>query len=405
MTLFLSLAALMLVGALAIVLLPLLRNRRAGATTTPQLRALEAARAAGVIDAEEYASKRAALGLATATHAPRASFAAALAIALLLPLSAILLYRAVGTPRALDPTALAVAPDQHGQDGMRMDDAIAALEARLQEHPEDAGGWALLGRAYQVTGRTERALEIFKRAHEALPNDAETTVEYAQALALARPDHRIEGEARKLIEGVLAKDPSHQRAIWLLGISDYQAGRYAEAVTRWKALLAMLEPGSEVREGVERQIAEAEALRDGKTPPPASASAQAPVVASGAADRGTPAVAPALSVNVRLAPALAAELDPQATLFVFARAAEGPPMPLAIERLKASDLPASVKLDESKGMLPNLKLGQVARVVVGARVSKSGEATPQKGDLEGLSAPLDVHQREPIELTIDRILP
>src|SRR5690606_9288462 len=110
------------------------------------------------------------------------------------------------------------------------------------------------------------------------------------------------------------------------------------------------------------------------------------------------AATPRLTVQVSLDPALAAGLDPEATLFVFARAAEGPPMPLSIERRKASELPLTIVLDESKGMLPNLKLSMFAQVVVGARVSRSGTATPQSGDLQALSAPLDVTRREPIVL-------
>src|SRR5690606_6668692 len=108
------------------------------------------------------------------------------------------------------------------------------------------------------------------------------------------------------------------------------------------------------------------------------------------------APAPRLTVQVSLAPALAARLDPQATLFVFARAASGPPMPLAAERLKASQLPLTVTLDESKGMLPNMKLSMFPQVVVGARVSTSGEPQSQPGDLQGLSVPVDVMRGEPI---------
>ena len=135
----------------------------------------------------------------------------------------------------------------------------------------------------------------------------------------------------------------------------------------------------------------------GTTTPPAPAPAPAPAAPS--------ADAPRLVVEVSLDPKLAGRLDPDATLFVFARAANGPPMPLAIERLKASQLPLSVTLDEGKGMLPEMKLSMFPQVVIGARVSKSGNATPSSGDLQALSAPVDVQRREPVVLSIDQVVP
>ena len=164
--------------------------------------------------------------------------------------------------------------------------------------------------------------------------------------------------------------------------------------------------------------------RDGKQPPAdfADAAPQAsapdqsvsPAIAAddanstnsnGAAAAGEAAHSPKLSVQVQLDPKFTAQLDPSATLFVFARAASGPPMPLAIQRLKASQLPLTVTLDDSMGMMPTMKLSMFPQVVVGARISKSGNALPGSGDLQTLSAPIDVHRSEPIELTIDQQVP
>ena len=407
MTMFFLLAALMLIAALAFVLVPLLRHGR-GASSRP-LRALDEALAAGVIDADEHARKRAALGTApTAAPPSRAAFTVLLLVALLLPASALLLYRLIGAPQALDPATLSAQPTAEGESGPDMEQAIALLAARLEAKPDDVEGWALLGRAYQSTNRADEALAAFKRAHEVAPDNAAITVEYAQALAMARPDHRIEGESRSLLEGTLQADANNQRALWLLGISDYQAQRYDAAIARWNALLPLLEAGSTVQLSVKNQIAEAEALRDGKAPQQGIAAAAAPTTAAPTAvpGRTTPAAdAPRLTVQVTLDPKLKDQLDPNATLFVFARAASGPPMPLAIERLKASQLPLTVTLDESEGMLPNMKLSMFPQVVIGARVSKSGEAIAQSGDLQVLSPPLDVRRKEPVELTINQVVP
>jgi cytochrome c-type biogenesis protein CcmH len=409
MAIFVLCAASMIAVALAFVLVPLLRHRRAGADGglgERQRRALDEALAAGVIDAGEHARKRAAL--ASTAQAParpsRAAFAALLLVALLLPASALLLYRLVGTPQALDPANLATNDGQRAAD---MDQAIAALAARLAEQPDDVEGWALLARAYQATGRAQESLDAYRRAHALAKDNTGITVEYAQALAVVAPGHRIEGEARSLLDGVLAADPDNQRALWLVGISEFQADRYDAAIARWNHLLPLLGPG-QVADSVREQIALAEARRDGKEAPAPLPSTNGTGAAASAAatDSGmATANAPRLTVQVALDPKLVDRLDPAATLFVFARAASGPPMPLAIQRLKASQLPLTVTLDEGNGMLPNLRLSMFPQVVIGARVSKSGNAMPQSGDLQALSPPTDVQRKEPIALVIDQVVP
>jgi len=409
---FLVFAALMIAAALAFVVVPLMRHSR---TTTAdaarRLRALEEAHASGLLDASEYAAKRAALANAVpdTTALPRrsrAAFAALLGVALLLPLSALLLYRLVGTPEALDPAN--VTPPQAEHSAEDMEKAIAGLAAKLQQEPNDPQGWALLARAYQAMNRIEASRDAYRQAHEHAPDDNDLAVEYAQSIALAAPDHRLAGDARALLDAVLKKDPKNQRALWLSGIADYQDEKYPEAIATWKTLLPMLAPDSDVARSVRNEIADAEARRDGREPP---APEQAPdETATAAANPGAPPKAapngrPKLTVNVALDPKLANNVDGDATLFVFARAANGPPMPLAIQRLKASQLPLTVTLDDSMSMMPQMSLSKFPEVVVGARVSKSGNATPQSGDLQTLSPPIASSRAEPVALTIDQIVP
>ena len=416
MMLFIVCAALMTFAALAFVLAPLLRNQRAASPVAERLRALDAARDAGIVDADEYARKRAALESGvTSVPTPRASAAAAIVLtAFLVPAVALTLYRIVGTPQAIDAPAAVRAeePAAHAS-AADMQQAISALATRLKQQPGDAQGWALLGRAYAATGQTKDAVDALRHAHELAGDDHALTVEYAQALALDAPDHRIDGESRQLLEGVLAKEPDNQRALWLLGIADYQAARYDAAIARWNTLLPLVADNAEVGASVRKQIADAQARGDGKQPPADLAEAEpatAPTTAESApsptdAAASAASDSPKLTVEVRLDPKFAAQLDPAATLFVFARAASGPPMPLAIQRLKASQLPLTVKLDDSMGMMPSMKLSMFPQVVVGARISKSGNALPGSGDLQTLSAPIDVHRSEPIELTIDQQVP
>jgi cytochrome c-type biogenesis protein CcmH len=408
----------MLAVALAFPLVPLLRRRHAaepGQGQDPRrLKALKDALAAGVIDSDEYQAKLAALpGVEAAGPAAtrRLAVVVALAVALLLPAGAIILYQLNGEPRALDPTQLAgSANDAQGENpqaaqSVDMDQAIAGLVAKLEANPDNANGWALLGRAYQAMGKFAESRDALKRAYDLEPGNHDLTVEYAQAMALAGEGRRIAGQPRQLIEGVLKADPDHQRALWLIGISDYQAGDYNAAITAWNRLLPALPPGSDIAASVRAQIAEAQSL--GGTVALTSAAPAAPAAAAGeaptrAADN---AGGPRLTLNVSLDPALRSRLDPEATLFVFARAENGPPMPLAIQRLSAAALPATVTLDDSMGMLPSMKMSMFPKLVVGARISRSGNAQAQSGDLQVLASGIDANRKEPLDLRIDSVVP
>lgn len=405
MTLFLICAALMLAAALGFVLPPLLRVAQPNAFTRKQLKALDDARTAGVLNDDEYEAKREALSATLAgvttqfAPRPRSTRFATIAIALLLPAAAILLYRYVGNPNALDPAAL-VAPADHGAD---MEQAIAGLASKLQQDPNDAQGWTLLGRAYEATQRFAQARDALAHAHTLAADNADITVAYAEALALSTPSRRIEGEPRTLLEGVLKSNPDNERGLWLFGISDYQRGHYDEAIATWQHLLAVLPKDSDIVATVQHEIAQAEAERDGRTSSPAGDSASPSAADVAAAE--APASTPRLQVEVALDAKLRDRLAPDDVLFVYAKAAHGPPMPLAIQRLPANKLPASVTLTEAMGMLPNMKLSQFPQVIVGARISRSGNATPQSGDLQTVSAPLPVSTSAPIKLTIDQVVP
>jgi cytochrome c-type biogenesis protein CcmH len=407
MPLFVLLAALMLAAALAFVLPTLLRGHMPPPDAKKKLKALDDARAAGILSDAEYAAKRRALGsdlvdALAKSAAPRRSHAAAFVIALLLPASAILLYRYVGNPQALDPTALS-APDEHGQS---MEQAIAGLAAKLQQDPNDVDGWTLLGRAYEATEHFTDARDAFKHAHDLAKDDPDITVAYAQALALTGPTRRIEGEPRALIEGVLKAAPDNNRALWLLGISEYQSAHYDAAIAAWKHLIAVAPQDSDIFATVQEQIASAEAARDGRAPPERTTVVPARDETPPTQTREIATIAgPQLHVEVALDAKLKDRLAPGDVLFVYAKAANGPPMPLAIQRMPASQLPVSVTLTDGMGMLPSMKLSQFPQVIVGARVSKSGNAIAQSGDLQTLTQPLPVSATTPIKLMIDQVVP
>jgi cytochrome c-type biogenesis protein CcmH len=343
---FYLIAAAMIVAALLLVLLPLVRHgRRLGR--------------------------------------PRGVFALAMIVAFSLPLAAIGFYLAVGTPVVLDGVPKADA-------GMSIDQAVDELNAHLVQKPDDLQGWMLLGQTYSVMHRAADARHAYDEAMRIDPDNSVAMVGWAEADSLLREDHRIDGRAQELLERAVKLDPQSQRGMWLLGISQFQHDQYAQAAATWRQLQPQLDPDSNVAKAVAEQIAVADARVNGagKTTPetPAAAAAQ-----------------PSLQVQVALSPALKSKLAAGDTLFVYARAEHGPPMPLAVAKLDANALPATVTLNDTMGMTPQLKLSSVPRVFVGARISKSGQAMAQPGDLEGDAGVVAVSTQTPVKISIDKV--
>jgi cytochrome c-type biogenesis protein CcmH len=352
-TRFLVIAAIMVVAALACVLVPMLRSaRREGR--------------------------------------PRGPFVLALVLALVTPPIVLGTYLAVGTPQALQTVPAA-------ENQATLVDATHQLQESLQRKPNDAQGWALLAQAYSALDQPQQALDALNHLLKLKPDGPDAMVAWVEATAETSPSHRIDDVSRAKLQRALQIEPTHQRALWLLGISDFQRNDYAGAAKQWKVLLPLLEPGSRVAETVKQQLAEAEA-RAGGTQSTGLTEADPATASSTAATSSV-----VLDVTVKLDPKLAAKVQPADTLFVFARAVNGPPMPLAVARLKASQLPAKVTLTDAMAMTPAMTLSKFPKVSVAARISKSGDAMPQAGDLE--SAPVEVatDSHAPVALTIDKV--
>lgn len=308
--------------------------------------------------------------------------ALAIGIAFVLPLVTAGLYLQVGTPLALDGVPAA-------QPALDIDQAVAQLEDHLKQQPGDLQGWLLLAQTQAALHQNAQARGAYDQALRIDPQNSAAMVGWAEADSMVRADHRIDGRALGLVTQAVQADPTNQRGLWLLGISQFQHEDYAGAGATWRRLQPLLEPGSAVATAVTEQIAVADAHAGGK---PASAT-------PGAAD------GPHLTVQVELAPALRNRLKPGATLFVYARAAAGSPMPLAVAKLDAEKLPASVTLTDAMAMSPQLTLSSAGKVFVGARISASGQAIAQPGDLEGDAGVMAVDRTAPIRIVIDKVHP
>jgi cytochrome c-type biogenesis protein CcmH len=264
---------------------------------------------------------------------------------------------------------------------------IKTLSARLEKDPNDGKGWAMLARSYAVLGRYNEALPAYEKAASLVQNDPVLLVDYADVLALVNGKN-LQGKPLEIIQSALMMDPNNIKALNLSGSAAFQAGDYTHAVGYWEKLLKLLPPDSPSAKQVNNSIASAHAREVGKP-------AQGAQSGNGGAQ---------ISGEVRLSPELASKAAPTDTVFVFAKAASGPPMPIIVIRSLVKDLPQKFTLDDSMAMSPTMKLSSFKEVVVGAKISKSGSAKQQSGDLRGEVAAVKVGTTN-VQLVIDKVAP
>ena len=275
------------------------------------------------------------------------------------------------------------APDHAGDDG-QIDAMLARLAQRLRAKPDDADGWAMLARSYAARNRFDAALPAFRKVAELRPNDAQALADYADGLASSQGGN-LSGEPEKLVTRSLALDPHNVKALALAGTIAFDRADFAGAIARWQQALAAIDPGTDFA----RQLLGALAEARERAGLPAAAIAEAAAPKPTRQDDPTP---PGSSITgrVSLAAPLLAAVAANDTVFIYARPASGSKMPLAILRKRGADLPLDFTLDDSSAMSPAARLSSAVEVVVSARVSKSGSASPQPGDLQATSASVRV---------------
>jgi cytochrome c-type biogenesis protein CcmH len=399
---FLIAAALLLAVALAFLLPPLLKRSSAGGPSgstanlsvfRDQQAELDADLARGTISAEHHAQAKQELErrVLEEVGADRAGGAAtrgrngivAAIVGIAIPSVAVVLYLALGQPAALDPSVRLGMSEQEAAERRKMMDLTAQLAKKMESRPDDVIGWTMLGRSYLALGKPADAALALGRAAQLKPQDPALLADFAEALAIAGRG-TIGPQAVEVANRALGLDPKNAKALALLGTAAFDSKDYGKAVELWERLSALAEPGSEYQRAVQGGIAEAKAALAANSRPEAA----------GAKVTG----------RVELSDALRSKAAPQDTVFIFARAASGPRMPLAILRKQVKDLPATFSLDDSMAMAEGLRLSGFPLVVIGARISKSGNATPASGDLEGQSAEVKPGATG-VTILIDRVRP
>ena len=400
MTLFWILAAAMLIIAMAFLLIPLWRkNVRSNAVLRDaanleilrdQSAEMSADLAHGLLSEESFAQGQRELQARLLDEVkPSESNAAvprnpskvlALVLTVLLPLGSVLLYLQLGNSKALMPqqAELSVAD---GFGVIRSEAALQDLEAKLVKFPENPDGWLQLGRSYTELKRYSDATRAYEHLVKLVPNEAQLWTDYADAYAM---DHgqTLLGEPTKFLGKALAIDANNTTALALSGSAAMERGDYVAAITHWQKLVALLPADYQdiqmIKDGV-KQAREFLTMQAG-------GKAKLAQLDKGVAAVKTVASAQAITGKVSLSKELLSKVSPDDIVFILARAAEGPKMPLAVLRKQVKDLPLEFSLDDSMAMQPQLKLSGFAQVVVVARVSKSGTPMAQPGDAEGMSA-------------------
>lgn len=433
MSLFLVGLAGLIAVALLFVLTPLLRvarvpqeriagdaARRANLQVLrEQLAALDAEHAGGTLDTEQYRiqrieiERRALEEEQDPASAPIVARSGKTAIALgaFVPLFAFVVYGVVGMPEAVLQRPVAEAAQADGVTAEQIEAMVAKLASRLENQTMAQAGddqaWTMLARSYAVLQRFPEASKAFARARELASENPQLMADHADVLAMLQ-GQRVAGEPAQLALRALAIDPDNLKALALAGSAAFEEKDFTGALKHWVRASGLAEPGSPFAQGLSGSIAQARAaggLDPAGAPAPQVAQAPlplapavppAPLAGSGAGAR--------LTGVVQLAGPLAAQAAPGDTVFVFARAAEGPRMPLAILKMRVSDLPLNFTLDDSTAMSPQMKLSNFPRVIVGARISRSGDAMPRSGDLVGQLGPVD-NVAGKLVVTIDAVQP
>ena len=287
------------------------------------------------------------------------------------PLLAGSLYLTLGNYQAISHSAeMAVDPDTLKL--AEINKMVDGLAEKLKKNPDDAQGWLMLGRSYKFQEQYPKAVDAFANAYRLLGDQAEVMLLYADAIAYAN-DKNLTGKPSELVFKALALEPDNLNALWLGGMAKAQQGDPVNAIKLWKKLTALLPPGSDAQKEIQDLLAKIE-----------SESPQAADQSEATQQANVPGVAVAIDVQVSLAPELQKSASPSDIVFIYAQALSGPKMPLAIVRKQVSDLPLTVSLNDTMAMMPTMKLSNFPNVKLLARISKSGNAMSQPGDLIGV---------------------
>ena len=436
MTLFWTFAVGMIVLALAFVVPPLLRKTRIDSVDSnqlnlvvckDQLEELEADLASGNLDQEQYDAARHDIEKELLTDitdedlqpnevAEKPGKIGIVIALVLVPVISFGMYSVIGNPGMIDPPEQPPATTQsqgaHGQGGgdqtAQIEQMVASLVKKLEQDPNNPNGWMMLARSYEAMQRIPESLKAYEKAEELTPNNVDLLLTYAEAIVQSNGNN-FNGKPSQLIRKAFQVEPDSPNVLWMVGIVEYRVGNFVEAFTHWdKARILIGETNPDAVRAIEGAMndARSQIARAGGTVPQTGKPISAPVDDHAGHDHGpSTAGQEAVTVTVTLDESLRNKVSDTDRVFIFARAASGPKMPLAAVDALVSDLPATIELNDEMAMMPKLKMSGYPKIVVGARISKSGSAMPQSGDIQGEAHDITPGQKGEIQIVIDTVRP
>jgi cytochrome c-type biogenesis protein CcmH len=420
-------ATLLVVLALVIILPPLFkktafdtdaRRQQNIQIAKEQLAELETAFSNKKMQKDEYLARRDELEQSlysdvdtdetTKTQYSKSSVVSSVLIGLLIPAITFGMYAKYGDSKSADPetTKIAKKVPMKANGEPDIDAMVSGLRNKLDANPDNAEGWYMLGRSYMAIKRYSDAVYAYEKLFKLEPNDAKIMLFLADASAMAN-DGNVAGRPAELVEKSLKLEPNNTTGLWLGGMVASKQGQHAKAIERWTSLLPLLEKQPQQIDEVKSLIAAAKqkmspnAIAD----LPETANYNTSTTTSTAIAKQQPQSdvnSKSIVVTVSLADGLKSRVNASDSVFIYAKAMSGPPMPLAAKRLQVKDLPITIILDDSSAMIPAMKLSAFPQVKLGARVSKSGNAIGVNGDLYTEKQDVTIGSKH--NLVIDSIL-
>ena len=324
----------------------------------------------------------------------------ALLLILIIPLTAGLIYWQLGDYQSIEKGTGRVADKMIGEPGkpqMTMQEAVDKLRARLDAKPNNPEGWFMLARSYATMERYADAADAYKKTIALHGEDADLLLRYADTLIM-RDGGIYNEKSLSLIKQALNLDPKHPQGLWMAGMAERASGHTKQALEYWYELDPLLNGNAKAQTELHKMIKDTEQLIS----PVELATIKKP--SSPLPLKSKPiSVAASIEVSISLDAALLNKVSPNDTVFIFAKALQGPPMPLAAVRKTVADLPLTITLNDAMAMMPNMKLSSFAQVKIAAVVSKSGQPGLSAGDLYGEKQPVSVKQTHSLSIIINTI--
>lgn len=421
MFLFFIAASLLVVGALALIIPNALRGSNQNqldqletniGIAKDRRAQLEQSLSEGMLDQETYDSEIHDLENAlaqdisaaeTERKTSKGGLGISAAIALFLPIASGALYLKLGNPDAVDTQAMhasaVAAQSQRPDTPPALEELLPNLEQKLLANPGDINGWKLLGKSYLSISDFSNAKRTLLKAYELDDQDPDLLSQLAEATAMERGGD-LSGQASEYLDSALAINPDHQQSLWLVAIAKQQAGEHEEAITRFETLRTQVEANPSAVASVNEMI---NVSKQELGMPVTPSAPVAPIASGGTSEESEQQSTAKVIVTVDLGEGVAEKVEASDSVFIFATASSGPPMPLAVSRHLVSELPVTVELNDAMAMMPAMTLSQFPSVTIGARVSKSGNAIAQAGDWSGEVLNIEPATAPEVQVQIDTL--